>query len=228
MANAKVPLKFQIFRGDEIIREEELSEPVIKVGKLASSHLRLEDDSVSRMHAVVEVNGPDDVATDRPRVDPGTLVNGERITKVRLHAGDEINFGDVRVIVAFLDQEEATVVAPHVSAAAAAHPQARPWRRLPPSTSRRLRRPLTRPRRTTHRRRTLLRAALRRRWRLRWWRWWRRLLHAGRRQPGGRRGRGARRRRAIEVQALYGAWWSTPATCTTRTSRPRPTRPRAC
>ncbi len=126
MANAKVPLKFQIFRGDEIIREEVLSEPVIKVGKLASSHLRLEDDSVSRMHAVVEVNGPDDVQLIDLGSTRGTLVNGERITKVRLHAGDEINFGDVRVIVAFLDQEEATVVAPHVSAAAAAQPQARP------------------------------------------------------------------------------------------------------
>ena len=61
MANAKVPLKFQIFRGDELYREEVLNEPVIKVGKLASSHLRLEDDSVSRMHAVVEVNSPEDV-----------------------------------------------------------------------------------------------------------------------------------------------------------------------
>src|SRR4029450_7110433 len=101
-----------------------LNEPVIKVGKLASSHLRLEDDSVSRMHAVVEVNGAEDVQLIDLGSTRGTLVNGERITKVRLHAGDEINFGDVRVIVTFLDQEEATVVAPHVSAAARAQPPA--------------------------------------------------------------------------------------------------------
>jgi TonB family protein len=126
MANVKVPLKFQIFRGDELIREEVLSEPVIKVGKLASSHLRLEDDSVSRMHAVVEVNGPEDVQLIDLGSTRGTLVNGERITKVRLHAGDQINFGDVRVVVQFLDEDESTVVAPHVSAAAAATPQARP------------------------------------------------------------------------------------------------------
>ena len=125
MANVKVPLKFQIFRGDELVREEVLSEPVIKVGKLASSHLRLEDDSVSRMHAVVEVNGADDVQLIDLGSTRGTLVNGERITKVRLRPGDEINFGDVRVVVSFLDEEEATVVAPHVSAAAAAMPQAR-------------------------------------------------------------------------------------------------------
>src|SRR5688572_29466892 len=126
MANSKVPLKFQIFRGDELVKEEILSEPVIKVGKLASSHLRLEDDSVSRMHAVVEVNGRDDVQLIDLGSTRGTLVNGERITKVRLRPGDDINFGDVRVVVSFLDEEDATVVAPHVSAAAAAQPQARP------------------------------------------------------------------------------------------------------
>jgi TonB family protein len=126
MANSKVPLKFQIFRGDELLKEEVLSEPVIKVGKLASSHLRLEDDSVSRMHAVVEVNGRDDVQLIDLGSTRGTLVNGERITKVRLRPGDEINFGDVRVLVSFLDEEDSTVVAPHVSAAAAAQPQARP------------------------------------------------------------------------------------------------------
>src|SRR5687768_3962361 len=126
MANSKVPLKFQIYRGDELIKEEVLSEPVIKVGKLASSHLRLEDDSVSRMHAVVEVNGRDDVQLIDLGSTRGTLVNGERITKAPLRPGDEINFADVRVMVSFLDEEEATVAAPHVSEAAAAHPQARP------------------------------------------------------------------------------------------------------
>jgi TonB family protein len=132
MANVKVPLKFQIFRGDELIREDVLSEPVIKVGKLASSHLRLDDDSVSRMHAVVEVGGPDDVQLIDLGSTRGTLVNGEKITKARLQPGDEINFGDVRVVVSFAgenaegEKEDATVVAPHVAAAAAAQPAARP------------------------------------------------------------------------------------------------------
>ncbi len=58
MANASIPIRFQIYKGDQLVREEVLSEPVIKIGKLASSHLRLEDETVSRMHAVVEVTGP--------------------------------------------------------------------------------------------------------------------------------------------------------------------------
>ena len=133
MANANVPLKFEIWKGDDLLKEEVLNEPVIKVGKLASSHLRIDDDSVSRMHAVIEVNGQDDVQLIDLGSTRGTLVNGERITKVRLRSGDEINFGDVRVVVAFLDEEESTVVAPHVSAAAAALPAARPS--APPSVS---------------------------------------------------------------------------------------------
>ena len=40
MADVKVPLKFEIYKGDELVREEVLNQDVIKVGKLASSHLR--------------------------------------------------------------------------------------------------------------------------------------------------------------------------------------------
>jgi TonB family protein len=133
MANANVPLKFEIWKGDDLLKEEVINEPVIKVGKLASSHLRIDDDSVSRMHAVIEVNGQEDVQLIDLGSTRGTLVNGERITKVRLRSGDEISFGDVRVVVSFLNEEESTVVAPHVSAAAAQQPAARPPSAPPPS-----------------------------------------------------------------------------------------------
>src|SRR5688572_19570810 len=111
MANARVPLKFQIYKGDELLREEVVSEAVIKVGKLASSHLRIDDESVSRMHAVIEINGPDDVQLIDLGSTRGTLVNGEKVTKARLRNHDEVTFGDVRVVVAFMD-EDSTSVAP--------------------------------------------------------------------------------------------------------------------
>ena len=62
MAGARVPLTFRLYKGDEFLREEKLTLPVIKVGKVPSSHLRLDDESVSRMHAVIEVTGPSDVS----------------------------------------------------------------------------------------------------------------------------------------------------------------------
>jgi len=118
MADVKVPLKFEIYKGDELVREEILNQDVIKVGKLASSHLRIDDETVSRMHAVIEVTGPDDVHIIDLGSTRGTLVNGERINKARLQSGDEIMFGESRVLVSFLEAQAA--VAPPLQAAAPA------------------------------------------------------------------------------------------------------------
>ena len=105
MADVKVPIKFEIYKGDALVREETLAQDVIKVGKLASSHLRIDDETVSRMHAVIEVTGPDEIHIIDLGSTRGTLVNGERISKARLQSGDEIMFGDSRVHVTFLAAE---------------------------------------------------------------------------------------------------------------------------
>ncbi len=107
----RVPIKFQIFKGDELLREEVLTEAVIKVGKLASSHLRLDDETVSRMHAVIEINGAEDVQLIDLGSTRGTTVNGERTTKAHLKSGDEVAFGDVRVVVTVLDEAAAAAAA---------------------------------------------------------------------------------------------------------------------
>jgi hypothetical protein len=106
MANATVPIKFQVFEGDQVVREETLSEPVIKIGKLASSHLRLEEATVSRMHAVIEVDGHGDPQLIDLGSTRGTTVNGTRISKAVLKSGDLIQFGDSRVIVTFVPQND--------------------------------------------------------------------------------------------------------------------------
>jgi hypothetical protein len=103
MADVKVPIKFEIYKGDALVREETLAQDVIKVGKLASSHLRIDDETVSRMHAVIEVTGPDEIHIIDLGSTRGTLVNGERISKAKLRSGDEIMFGDSRVRATFLD-----------------------------------------------------------------------------------------------------------------------------
>src|SRR3954469_9064747 len=103
MADANVPIKFEIYKGDQLVREEVLVQSPIKIGKLASSDLRLDDETVSRMHGVIEATGPGDVHVVDLGSTRGATVNGERVTKARLQSGDEVMFGDCRVIVTFGD-----------------------------------------------------------------------------------------------------------------------------
>ena len=46
----------------------------------------------------------------------GTTVNGERITKARLQTGDEIMFGDCRVVVTFMEAASEETPTPQAGA----------------------------------------------------------------------------------------------------------------
>jgi hypothetical protein len=110
LGTSTLALTFRIFKGDHLIREERLAQGVIKVGKVPSAHLRIDDETVSRMHAIVEVTGRDvniiDLGSTR-----GTFVNGQKINKAKLHTGDSILLGDSRVEVAIADAVHAEAVA---------------------------------------------------------------------------------------------------------------------
>ncbi len=97
--NGKVSLTFKIFQGEELLRTETLAQDIIKVGKLPSSHLRIDDDNVSRMHAVIEVSSPEEVFIIDLGSASGTIVNGKKVNKCKLQSGDEVLLGDTRVLV---------------------------------------------------------------------------------------------------------------------------------
>lgn len=67
---------------------------VIKVGTLPSSMLRIDDPSVSRMHAVIERDGDTLSLIDLGSVG-GTRVNSKKVRKQTLQHGDRVAFGDV-------------------------------------------------------------------------------------------------------------------------------------
>src|SRR5258708_21082258 len=120
MAGAKVPLTFRIFKGDQLIREEKLSLSVIKLGKVPSAHLKLDDETVSRMHAIIEVNGPGDVSIIDLGSTKGTFVNGQKVNKAKLQSGDTIVVGETRIELAIgsgEDDEPTKVANPLVAAA---------------------------------------------------------------------------------------------------------------
>ncbi len=67
-----------------------------RIGRSEESDVFLVDPSVSRTHAVVEVEGAEPVVRDLGSTN-GTFVNGERIESRALRDGDELMFGNTRM-----------------------------------------------------------------------------------------------------------------------------------
>ena len=123
---AKISLTFKIYEGDRLVREQTLSQGVIKIGKVPSAHLQIDDATVSRMHAIVEV-GRDEVALIDLGSTGGTFVNGQKINKARLQSGDSIQVGKTRLEVAIASEVAAApVVQPPPVPVAAVPPPAMP------------------------------------------------------------------------------------------------------
>lgn len=92
-----------------VTRTERIRGPLIKVGTLPTSHLRLSNETfdgktwdVSALHAIIELDASGATVTDM-RSAGGTRVNGQVFTKyVGLKPGDVLQFGRVVVtLIAF-------------------------------------------------------------------------------------------------------------------------------
>jgi hypothetical protein len=123
---SKAVLTFAVYQGDSLLRRETVAHDIVKVGKDPKSHLRIDDDAASRMHAVVEVAGPDDVTLIDLGNEPGTLVNGARVNKCKLHAEDQIQIGGTRLVLERTDPAGAVAPSAGVDAAIAARGAAAP------------------------------------------------------------------------------------------------------
>ena len=49
-------LSFEIYRGDEHLRSEEISQESVTIGKGPAAMLRIEDDGLAELHAVININ----------------------------------------------------------------------------------------------------------------------------------------------------------------------------
>src|SRR3954464_5189091 len=96
---AKAVLTFALYQADQLTRRETVTQDIVKVGKDPKSHLRVDDELASRMHAVIEVAGPEDITLIDLGNEPGTMVNGARVNKCKLHVGDQIQVGDTKIIL---------------------------------------------------------------------------------------------------------------------------------
>ncbi len=114
---AKAVLNFAIYRSDAFERRESIAQDIVKVGKDPKSHLRIDDEAASRMHAVIEVGGPEDITLIDLGNDPGTLVNGARVNKCKLHVGDKIEIGQTQLMLESAESQGEPVAAGFASAA---------------------------------------------------------------------------------------------------------------
>ncbi|MCB9729482.1 MAG: AgmX/PglI C-terminal domain-containing protein [Deltaproteobacteria bacterium] len=99
MAQDSSSISFSLYHGGKLLREVTFDRPIINVGKLSTSNLRLDDINVSRKHAVIErrENGEWRV-TDLGSTN-GVTVNGQRITQVALTDGDRVLIGNTTLVV---------------------------------------------------------------------------------------------------------------------------------
>ena len=132
-----IPLTLRILRDGQLVAVKEFDRDIIKIGRLSSAHLCIEDERVSRIHAVIEVAGDGSVSIIDMGSVEGTFVNGKRVSKCALSTGDTIVLGDTTIEFATGTAAEtapapvapaAAPVAPDVGAAvaAAAAPQVPP------------------------------------------------------------------------------------------------------
>jgi pSer/pThr/pTyr-binding forkhead associated (FHA) protein len=95
-------ISLKVYRNGELVGSESFErEPggVVKIGRLASAHLHLDDEKVSRIHAVIEVSQNGEVNVIDMGSAEGTFVNNQKTNKAALKPGDEIRLGDTRLVV---------------------------------------------------------------------------------------------------------------------------------
>lgn len=118
---AGIALKLVVRDPDGEVSEVTFERSLIKIGRLSSCHLMLDEAEVSRLHAIIEVpevaGGPldglahealgasNETPSDRVTVidlgsTGGTFVNDQRINKADVQAGDKIRIGGFHIMVA--------------------------------------------------------------------------------------------------------------------------------
>ncbi|MBX7113758.1 MAG: adventurous gliding motility protein GltG [Myxococcaceae bacterium] len=94
-----VPLTLKVFKGDQLLASKEYDRDIIKIGRLSSAHLCLDDEKVSRIHSVIEVSPDGNLSIIDMGSVEGTFVNGKRVNKGTLALGDEIKVGNTTIKV---------------------------------------------------------------------------------------------------------------------------------
>src|SRR6185436_3662985 len=92
-----VPLTLKVFKGESLVTSKDFERDIIKIGRLSSAHLCLDDEKVSRIHSVIEVGADGSLSIIDMGSVEGTYVNGKRVNKGSIALGDEIKVGNTTI-----------------------------------------------------------------------------------------------------------------------------------
>jgi len=106
------PLRLRVFKAGAQVECKDFDCSIIKIGRLSAAQLCLDDEKVSRIHAVIDVavDGTFSII-DMGSVE-GTFVNGRRINRGDLRFGDEIRVGNTIIHVEDASVAEEVVAVP--------------------------------------------------------------------------------------------------------------------
>lgn len=94
-----IPLRLKIYKDDALVGTREFERDLIKVGRLASAHLSLDDEKVARIHLVINAESAERLNFVDMGGLEGTYLNGKRCAKGQLSFGDELRLGSTRLVV---------------------------------------------------------------------------------------------------------------------------------
>ncbi|MEM6531886.1 MAG: AgmX/PglI C-terminal domain-containing protein [Myxococcota bacterium] len=95
------PVSVQVFSGGQPTGTHQFNSDThrtVKIGRLNSAQLKLEDPKAAKIHAVIDFSGGNISLIDMGS-STGTLVNGSKIHKVVLNHGDQVIIGDTQLVI---------------------------------------------------------------------------------------------------------------------------------
>ena len=90
---------FEVRRDGSVPTVASWALPVVKIGRRASSHIRIDDERVEGTHALVELDDQGRATLTDLGTPSGTLLNGRRVFRAELAGGDEVVIGGTRLTV---------------------------------------------------------------------------------------------------------------------------------
>lgn len=107
-ANGNIRLTFEISNGDQLLRREEISAESVTIGRGPAAMLRIEDDALAELHAVVNVKEDGTVQILDLGSSEGSKVNGEAVSgNSDLASGDTISVGPINIVLTIETPEAA-------------------------------------------------------------------------------------------------------------------------